>query len=283
MAYLWAAAHNHHGWAPTINPFILRIFTSSDIHLDFDENRRWFNDISSADYTEDLLMLGGDISHEYKLFEQALAQLKQKFKHVCFVPGNHDLWIDDQWFANSYDKHLYLQNYCASIGVVTTPMDFGRFRVLPLLSWYDYSFGQPNEDLKQAWVDFEAFQWPESHVVDPAPLYFMNQNTEYLQPHEVPVISFSHFMPRLDLLSNKVNAKTYFLNPVLGSTRLDEQIRQANASIHVYGHYHVNNWQLQQGVLYINNAYGYPKEKHLTNKCLLEIKLDEVLQGTNDL
>lgn len=53
------------------------------------------------------------------------------------------------------------------------------------------------------------------------------------------VITFSHFLPRAEL------AKLYPLNPgalayVMGSTRIDEQLRQAEGSLHIFGHSHVN-------------------------------------------
>ena len=268
MGYIWAGS-----WLLQYiySLFALRIFTVSDIHIDFKENRQWFNGISGADYTNDILILAGDITHKYQLFEDALRQLCNKFKYVFFVAGNHDLWVDDRRFANSYEKHLYLLEFCQRIGVYTEPVGFDGFVILPLYGWYDFSFGQPSEDLRNGWVDFEAFHWPQSHVVDAAPTYFMNQNTQHLKPYAVPVISFSHFMPRLDLLPERVNRDTYFLNPVLGSTRLDKQIRLAGSALHIYGHYHVNNQQHVQGVTYLNNAFGYPKEKHLTVKQLIEV------------
>ncbi|CDJ49661.1 hypothetical protein, conserved [Eimeria brunetti] len=53
------------------------------------------------------------------------------------------------------------------------------------------------------------------------------------------VITFSHFLPRAEL------AKLHPLSPgalayVMGSTRIDEQLRQADGSMHVFGHSHVN-------------------------------------------
>ncbi|CDJ63559.1 hypothetical protein, conserved [Eimeria necatrix] len=53
------------------------------------------------------------------------------------------------------------------------------------------------------------------------------------------VITFSHFLPRAEL------ATLYPLKPsalayVMGSSRIDEQLRQADGSLHVFGHSHVN-------------------------------------------
>ena len=35
----------------------------------------------------------------------------------------------------------------------------------PLLGWYDYSFGEPSEALRDMWMDFRACRWPPRAVV----------------------------------------------------------------------------------------------------------------------
>jgi len=48
-----------------------------------------------------------------------------------------------------------------------------------------------------------------------------------------------------------------------GTTRLDEQIREVGSTIHVFGHSHIN-WEKEvDGVLYVQNAKGYPRETWL--------------------
>ncbi|CDI73798.1 hypothetical protein, conserved [Eimeria praecox] len=74
------------------------------------------------------------------------------------------------------------------------------------------------------------------------------------------VITFSHFLPRAEL------AKLYPLNPgalayVMGSTRIDEQLRQAQGSMHVFGHSHVNIDHHIEGVRYVQHSLGRPSEQ----------------------
>ena len=59
------------------------------------------------------------------------------------------------------------------------------------------------------------------------------------------------------------------LYPVLGSVQLEGQLRRLNPDIHVYGHSHVNRQVETDGVSYINNAFGYPRETWTTSKQLL--------------
>ena len=58
------------------------------------------------------------------------------------------------------------------------------------------------------------------------------------------------------------------LDPVLGSTLVEDQLRKLGSSIHVYGHIHVNRQVTIDGVSYVNNAFGYPHEMCNTAKRL---------------
>ena len=57
--------------------------------------------------------------------------------------------------------------------------------------------------------------------------------------------------------------------PVLGSARLDHQIRKLQPAIHVYGHSHVNQAIEIDGIRYMNNAFATPKETRIVRKELL--------------
>jgi hypothetical protein len=84
------------------------------------------------------------------------------------------------------------------------------------------------------------------------------------------VITFSHFVPRIDLLPAVIPpSRRGLLYPVLGAARLDCQLRQLGPSVHVYGHSHINRQVMIEGVSYINNAFGYPHETWLVAKRLL--------------
>lgn len=53
------------------------------------------------------------------------------------------------------------------------------------------------------------------------------------------VITFSHFLPRAEL-ATMCPLRPSALAYVMGSSRIDEQLRQAGSSIHVFGHSHIN-------------------------------------------
>ena len=66
-------------------------------------------------------------------------------------------------------------------------------------------------------------------------------------------------------------SKHRVLDPVLGSTRLEEQLRRLAPDIHVYGHSHINRNVRIDGIRYINNALGYPQESAIAARRLIEI------------
>ena len=83
------------------------------------------------------------------------------------------------------------------------------------------------------------------------------------------VITYSHFLPRIDLMPDFIPCAGKLLYPILGSAQLDRQLRNLNAQIHVYGHSHVNRQVKIDGVSYINNAFGSPSETRITSKRLM--------------
>lgn len=84
------------------------------------------------------------------------------------------------------------------------------------------------------------------------------------------VITYSHFVPRIDVMPDFMPCPSKLLHPILGSTRLESQLRRLGASIHVFGHSYVNSRVTIDGVSYINNAFGNPSETW-TSKRLVRI------------
>ena len=249
----------------------LKVYTASDIHVDHKENLKKINDISATDYQNDILILAGDISYRIDRVQQVFALFKERFREVLFVPGNHDLWVRDKSSDNSIEKFYHLMETAAQMGVLTQPAHFGSLSIIPLLGWYDYSFGPPSEKLCDLWVDHKACVWPggldEAGVTD----FFLEKNQAHLKIKNKFIITFSHFLPRVDIMPSIIPKDNYKLHPVLGSAKIEAQIRELKPDIHVFGHSHVNLKKEVEGTVYINNAFGYPYEKLVTGKKLLFI------------
>ncbi|HRL21270.1 MAG TPA: metallophosphoesterase, partial [Alcaligenes sp.] len=196
-------------------------------------------------------------------------QLSSRFLKVFFVPGNHDLWvIRDRDGMDSMGKFDILTREAASCGVSMTAERIGHISIVPLLGWYDYSFGQPDPALQDIWMDNHACRWPGAWSVRAITDFFIDKNQLDLVDKNTMVISFSHFLPRIDVMPNFIPESRRILYPVLGSSRLEDQIRQLGSDIHVYGHSHVNRDVCIDGVNYINNAFAYPHETRISAKQL---------------
>ncbi len=241
----------------------MRIFTVSDIHIDYDQNRHWLHQLSLADYQHDLLILAGDISDKIELVKDCFETLKQRFASLLYVPGNHDLWVHRNDSHNSLEHFALLQKMAADYGIHMQPLHLETVSIVPLLGWYDYSFGQPSPEILSAWMDFMACKWPPNFNQAAITQFFTSMNEAHLNIKNQSIISFSHFLPRLDVMPTSVPANRRFLYPVLGTTRLEAQIRTLQANIHIYGHSHINRYLTLDNTLYINNAFGYPHETYL--------------------
>src|SRR5262245_39202108 len=140
--------------------------------------------------------------------------------------------------------------------------------IIPLLAWYDYSFGEPSEELRSLWMDYRACRWPGGYTEKDVAAHFAAFNDKHVSVVGDKTITYSHFLPRIDLMPEVIPRAHKLLYPILGSTRLELQLRRLNPSIHVYGHSHVNRHVEIDGISYINNAFGYPGETLITSKRL---------------
>lgn len=249
----------------------MRIFTVSDIHTNYSENQKWLLGLSKYDYTKDILIFAGDISHDISLIEEAFAALSQRFLDVFFVPGNHDFWVKRNQ-ETSIERFEVLKQLADGYDIKRSHGEYDSFVIVPLLCWYDYSFGKIEKRLLSQWGDFFRCDFEgmkDAEIND----YFLQQN-ELPQTNKT-IVSFSHFLPRIDMLS-KISRMAQFLAPVLGTEKLEKVVRELPARVHIYGHSHVNTYKWCENILYINNAFGYPRETHIAAKKLLDITYDVV-------
>jgi len=248
----------------------MRVYALSDLHADYPENFAWLQGLSSGDYGEDVLLLAGDVSDDLAMLEQVLRMLVDCFGQVLFVPGNHELWVRRGEHDCSLAKYRYINRLCREMGVITDVYESGGLSLVPLLGWYDFSFGEPDKYLRRAWRDFRACRWPDS--LDSAAAitrYFLELNKAHLAVRNDTVISFSHFLPSLAVMPARIPAHRRRVYPVLGSDRLGDQVRSLQPDLHVYGHSHVNQLISLDGTTFVNNAYAYPAEQRISRKRLL--------------
>lgn len=251
----------------------MRVFATSDVHIDYQENRMWLEGLSNFDYQQDILIVAGDLSDQVKLLDNCFRALSRKFYRVLFVTGNHDLWVIRDKNINSIEKFHLIKHIAEQNDILLNTFEHQDVVIVPFMSWYDYSFGEPCDKLKMYWMDYKSCHWPNDMTMGEVTNYFHQQNRQVIDDFQASedktVISFSHFLPRLDLMPHYIPQTFRYIFPALGSHALDKQIRLIQPDIHVYGHSHLNRQIEMNGIRYINNAYAYPREDNIALKQLL--------------
>jgi len=264
----------------------MRIFALSDAHIDYQANFVELETISPVDYQRDALILAGDLTDNCERLRAALTSVRAKFAHVFFVPGNHELWVRRQEYAHSLDKFWRIVELCESLDVRARPQRVGTsggergVSIVPLFSWYvqpeegaDSLFvPKPGENpTLEMWSDKYFVRWPQND--GPMAHLFLRLNEAHLDhANDAPIISFSHFLPRRDLIFPTAaerqrgevdppdRSPRFNFSRVAGCRSLDAQIRRLGSAVHVYGHQHRNRRRVVDGVLYVAHCLGYPGE-----------------------
>ena len=271
-----------------------RVLAISDLHVDFPQNMERLHALSNQDYIDDTLIIAGDISDSLEKLNITFSTLKKKFYQITFVPGNHELWVRKDSHSDSIEKFYSIQTLCRDLDIITSPFKVDSLScsvwIVPLLSWYRL----PEQDQKNSlflkktgenweqcgWVDTVLCKWPEEANWLAAD-YFIERNKPFLDSYyDAPIISFSHFLPRRELIFNSVERGRQFSDDnavipffpedphpyfnftrVAGCKLLDQQIRQLNSTVHIYGHQHRNRNRQINGVNYISHCLGNRREQ----------------------
>ena len=213
---------------------------------------------------------------------------------MFFTPGNHELWTERRASTPASDSVAKLGDVlslCEALGVHTRPALVGAapgatpLWVVPLLSWYHTEFDtEPTLEAIAVppsyaiMTDFRACRWPPG--VDPRRddvarlMDARNDVAEAAWPPELlatlaqesrarkhPVVTFSHFLPRLDLCPEKRFLFFPNLPQAVGSTFLGARVDALRPNMHVFGHTHFACDTTLDGVRYVQAALAYPEER----------------------
>jgi hypothetical protein len=125
----------------------------------------------------------------------------------------------------------------------------GNIWIVPLFSWYDSEFGSgPTDKELEGWADFHFCKWPEG--VRRVSEYLTGLNLPNIKSYDGAVISFSHFLPRIELLPTREKLKFKGLGKVAGCRLIERQLRELKSVTHVFGHSHIDRDCEIEGVRY---------------------------------
>lgn len=247
----------------------MRILAISDLHTDFRENWQLVEQIPESLYRDDVLIVAGDIADSIEIIKRTLSLLRSRFKMVLYTPGNHELWVRNEKY-DSIEKLFRILTLCHHLDIQTTPTKVNNIWVIPLFSWYDLEFDSgPEGNELDGWADFHFCKWPQD--IRQVYEYLIDLNLPRIKRYDGTVISFSHFLPRIELLPTKEKLKFKGLPKVAGCRLIESQIRELKSIIHVFGHSHINRDCNIEGVRYVQNALSYPRERSTSNLLLKEV------------
>lgn len=233
----------------------MRIFAVSDLHADIRANRVALERAPLDGHRGDALIVAGDVADREEVLRDVLGLLADRFGEVFFVPGNHELWVRGDP-RDSMEKFRAVLEVCASVGVRTGPARAGEAWVVPLFSWYHEEFDVRGEGVEaelEAWSDRYFCRWPPA--LGRPDLAFLARNEPRVHPYDAPVVTFSHFLPRPELLPPVRHLRFRGLPLVTGSPGLERQLRAAGSVAHVFGHTHIP-WDLElEGVRYLHHPF----------------------------
>lgn len=225
--------------------------------------------MSLDEYRDDVLIVDGDISDSLVAIAECLAALTRRFSRVMYVPGNHELWVRRDRMASSLTKFDAVMTVAHDLAMEIRPWRRGSTVIVPLLGWYDFSFGKPDEELRATWMDFRACVWPSGWDEAAITRHFTGANT-LVDPRVVndaaTVITFSHFLLHIDVMLASIPGRFRNLYPALGTTILEQQLRGLGSNLHVYGHSHVNRNVVIDGVWICPRTSGHRLTLELMNR-----------------
>ncbi|ESO93144.1 hypothetical protein LOTGIDRAFT_162173 [Lottia gigantea] len=280
---------------------IRRVFAISDLHVDYLDNREFIKTWTHLHYHNDVLIVAGDVTDSISLLKETFQQLKKMFYKVFYVTGNHELWIKrPEECKNSIVKFHEILKLCDSMGILTKAEKIQMNEkeslwICPVFSWYSdqdddlanslymtATNQKADENARNLWMDNHLCIWPELDTTKSE--YFQNFNKKNLpDSFDGPVITFSHFLPRKDLIfANEIEKKElkseqerlgkdtsdgertkvlFNFSMYAGCQRIEKQIRQIKPIIHVYGHQHRQRDRDIDGIHYVSHCLGYKRER----------------------
>ncbi|MET9804122.1 metallophosphoesterase [Streptomyces sp. NPDC006368] len=250
----------------------------SDLHVRYAENRGIVEELRPGT-DDDWLLVAGDVGETVEDVEWALGLLRDRFAHVVWAPGNHELWTTphDPVRLRGEARYLHLVEMCRRMGV-TTPEDpyplwegeGGPAVIAPLFLLYDYTFRPAGARTREEAMEIaeragvvctdEAFLHP-----DPYPSREEWSRARVKQtaarladiPAELPTVLVNHY----PLVREPTRILRYPEFALWCGTEATEDwpVRYRAAAV-VYGHLHIPRLIVRDGVPHHEVSLGYPRE-----------------------
>ncbi|MDD2962676.1 MAG: metallophosphoesterase [Bacteroidales bacterium] len=241
----------------------MKIQYCSDLHLEFDENRRWLEE-NPLRKAGQVLILAGDIvplKDEF-LGNPFFVRLSSSYEQVYWVPGNHEHYYNDvlrfgQEFNKTFLGNIHLVN--------NVELEYQGVRFVFSTLWSEIS--PPNQFFIQRRVaDFGCISYggrslrtDDFNVLHHESVGFLEAA---LQPTNTPTVVVTHHLP-----SHSCNDRKHGSSPINEAfcRNLDHLIRKSRVNFWIHGHSHFNHPPVLMGKTFlVTNQLGYTDQQECT-------------------
>lgn len=257
----------------------MRLLAISDLHISHARNREALQTLDH--YSEDWLIVAGDIGEKADHLRLALDVLTPRFARIIWTPGNHDLWCPatatDR--TRGQDRYDELVAICRTYGVATPDDPFIEFPglrtsqsalrtfICPLFLLYDYTFHPAGIIDPVAWAREHGIVCGDEHMLSPAPWpsrqAWCDARVAYTEarlaalPADAETVLISHWPLRYDLARPPRIPR---FSIWCGTTRTHDWPTRFRARVVVNGHLHMRTSLVRDGVRHEEVSLGYPRD-----------------------
>lgn len=254
----------------------------SDTHIDFwvnmDSNQpkmknklKEFTKRLLPDNTSDVLVIAGDLGHYNKQNLIFLNILKETYKKILLVEGNHDLYmisrnIKEKYKNNSSNRINEMKQLASQIEGVHyldgNIIEIDEIKFSGTGMWYDFTYGTKELNIDKSDV-FEAW---EDYMNDG--VYIKGIENRPYKKFEIEKEKLEKIIYKSDVIITHVgpdwsNITQKYKNDICTSFYYfdgNEYFQYLNEKIWCFGHTHEHYNYIKDGCRFINNALGYPNE-----------------------
>ncbi len=267
----------------------MKIGILSDIHVDINFTDKDIitpsicNNIK--DNALDMIIIAGDVASNYKLILTTLEEIEKQTNIPClYVPGNHDIWVENYPEKTSWEIYELLKSYPHNLANGPYVIN-NDWVVIGDLGWYDFSFGDSN---KYSFDDFSNMKYEERVWQDSIKAvwnkstqdmhrYFMDKLEKQLKMYQNKnIIVVTHVLPIIDFTVQPPSPMWEYMNAFLGSSEYGELIlKYPNVKYAVSGHVHYRKQVKLNNTEFICNCLGYQSEWYKNENA--EVEVDKAL------
>lgn len=256
-----------------------RVWAISDLHVGNKVNRSIVESLKPAT-SQDWMIVAGDVDEDVSEVLRTLSSLKQRYEHVIWTPGNHEMWTIGETAESDVRgeaRYRALIEGCKALGVDTPEDDYLLWTkadqpicIVPLFLLYDYTFGRrfaPTRADALALAEQAGVVCADEFLLDTTPyrdvaawcaerVRHSRHRLEAAPP--VRKVLVNHF-PLLEELTLPLYHPEFA--QWCGTTSTADWHRRYQVDCVVYGHLHIPRTTWHHEVRFEEVSLGHPRER----------------------